>query len=475
MFKTFLLHSSGRCPFLLLFIFVFSSLLITGCSDKNKPQYNVVFFLVDTLRADTFTPEVMPNMYALSKKGTYFNAAFVQAPWTAPSIASIFTGLYPSVHGVVSHKMLGAKKSMSILPEEFETLAEIFHKSGYQTSAFQSNPWLLSKFGYAQGFETYKLFPMKGSTAELHKNALKWLQKKSNTKPFFLYLHYMDVHGPYTPPKDFAERFSSKYPSRLLTQNEFDKLSYLAEGKPFEDKKARNLKTYKMGYDGGAAYVDREIQSFIDLYKKEFPNEKTIFVFTADHGEAFFEHGFPSHGHTLYDYEIHVPLFFISENTVLPNNIINSQIELIDLYKTLADLCGLDLPGYRVSGKSQVKAIKQGIQPDPDRVILSQLDIYGPPRKCIRHPYFKYISVQNINNKQGPPAEYIFDLRKDPEEKKNILTQREALAASVRALINEKEEKINPGSKSGPEVIKLKEEKIDPATLEKLKTLGYIK
>ena len=166
---------------------------------------NVLFVLADTFRADRVLMQrdglpLMPNIAKLAGESWYYRNCHCQAAWTKPSIATLFTSLYPDVHRVlfgIERDLGTAKEPQSdVLPASFETMAEYLKSHGYATAGVQSNTHVTEYFGFNQGFDSYivKRHP------EFHGNditnaAIEELDKLK--PPFFLYAHYMDAHGPY--------------------------------------------------------------------------------------------------------------------------------------------------------------------------------------------------------------------------------------------------------------------------------------
>ena len=175
---------------------------------------SVVFIVADALRRDRLGvyggPARTPGFDRFARENLLFTAAFTQAPWTKPSIATLFTGLYPSQHRVATHPQLPDPESRrrgeavlesDVLSEDLVTLAEVMRAAGFRTAAFVSNPWLGKSFGFAQGFETYDdSFAGNDTPGRVVSQAgLDWLAALPDRNPYLLYLHYMDPHAPYAP------------------------------------------------------------------------------------------------------------------------------------------------------------------------------------------------------------------------------------------------------------------------------------
>jgi arylsulfatase A-like enzyme len=201
-------------------------LLPTGCErpggsnaapSGSAPRPNVVFILVDTLRADRLgcyghPGGLSPMMDALAREGVVFDRVIATSSWTLPSVASYFCGYYPSVHKVTSYRE--ALRSAQVVGgrvryfgDEFTTLAEVLQANGYVTAGFSANPFITAKYGFAQGFDHFDSSFANNATpgSVVNAAALQWLAQRDASQPFFLYLHYMDVHDPYNAGNEYVE------------------------------------------------------------------------------------------------------------------------------------------------------------------------------------------------------------------------------------------------------------------------------
>ncbi|UCE41027.1 MAG: sulfatase, partial [Candidatus Aminicenantes bacterium] len=208
--KNILFHS---LVYLCAIIFLFGRCKSSSSTFKKQQNANVIIIVIDALRYDHLNcygyekNTTSPNIDKLALDGILFLNAFSQAPWTKPSIASLFTSLYPSQHGVLDEPVMisGDEKRKRIvtrgdvLDESLTTLAEVMQKNGYITAAFINNVHLSAEMGFAQGFENYH--DRLGIARNLNAKAIEFLNESENkNNKFFLYLHYIDPHLPYLPP-----------------------------------------------------------------------------------------------------------------------------------------------------------------------------------------------------------------------------------------------------------------------------------
>lgn len=301
-------------------------LLFTGCSkpEASAPakKPNILFILIDTLRADHlgyagYSRDTSPNIDALSKKSVRFMNAYAASSWTAPCVASIFTGLPPSVHGMMppNSRTKAADKFSFKLSGEIVTIADALQAAGYKTAAVTSNEWISEKFGYAQGFD---YFFMKSRMAGdgVNEKAFRVIDKLYEPdKPFFLYVHYMDPHDPYKAPEPFR--------------------SYFKE--PLEDPRYQPAERELMReYDNEIRYADAKIGELLEYAEQKGLLENAVVVLTADHGEQFRERGNVGHGYTLHDEETHIPLLI--RDPAGRGSEITVPVSHLDIFPTLLSL-----------------------------------------------------------------------------------------------------------------------------------------
>jgi arylsulfatase A-like enzyme len=336
---------------------------------------NLVLVTVDTLRADHLEPygyqrPTAPALSALAREGTVFDLAISQAPETLHSIAALMTGLYPHV---VDRTFELRERRGPFLDSAFHALAERLAAGGYHTAGFVSNLFLRARNGFAQGFEHYDdtsgmyFWGASGRSrqaTDVVDPAIDWLVHAES--PFFLWVHVMDPHHPYEPaaPEPWEEAESPTFTAFDREYGQLDvsgytrRLEELGTGRrPF----APGELDYLVGrYDAEIRQSDRAIGRLVESLRVHgFDAMNTTIVVTADHGEEFADHGGMTHGHTLFDELIHVPL--IAEGAGVPRGAhVEDQVRLIDVAPTLLDLAGLldGSSGRGLHGRSLLPALR---------------------------------------------------------------------------------------------------------------------
>ncbi len=393
---------------------------------------NVILITIDTCRADRLQSYGNKNIQtpaetALARVGTRFTKAFTPVPITLPSHASIMTGNYPPLHGVRDNGMFSLNDSAL-------TLAEILKASGYNTGAFIGAFVLDSQFGLNQGFDVYDDDPAKMGRTEgylfaernaesVAGSALNWIKEvKSNSAPFFAWLHFFDPHKEYSPPMPFSEAYSN------------------------------NL------YDGEIAYVDSVIGQFLDVLNKENLLNNALIVLTADHGESLGEHGEETHGLFLYDATVHVPLIMAMDGVIPAGTVVHSQVSTIDIMPTVIDL--LNLPAVDTNGTS-LKPIMKGEKVSSNTPLY--MESYMPkstynwkPVRAIRTNSWKYISAEE---------DELYLVETDFWETDNIIAENPDIAEKLELML----EKMTATFPKEKELTPIKGE-----AEEKLRSLGYL-
>lgn len=436
-------------------------------NDINK-ESNIILIVIDALRADhlpiyNYPHLTAPNLEKLAKDGLLFEKMFSNAPETNPSIASLFSSTYTSTHGVFTN--FGER-----LPNEALTLQEVLEEKGYYTGAFIANPTLKKNLGFGQGFMEYnyclssalpvnKLFLFKLAKKAvilpvyyaqnyyveantMTKQIEAWISKQ--TSKFFLYIHYMDPHMPYFahPYNGFAFSGDSEKLGKKICSRE----------------RVTNL------YDSEIKHVDKSIGNLIGHLKQLGLFDDLLLVITADHGEELLDHGRYGHGRTLYEEVIKIPLII-----KFPKNkrkgTANNLAAMIDIAPTILDVLNIQTPKQWV-GKSlldmQIPKEEQYVFSEDHNPEYTTSEVKGETFSLRTHLWKLILSTK----RDICPSElfYIFEDKSERCNLKDKLTEqrlRELIVKILSAVIKNR--------------FPHKKELLDKETLERLKSLGYIK
>jgi arylsulfatase A-like enzyme len=324
------------------------SLGAAGCSRRparfEEPP-DILLVMVDTLRADHLSAygydrNTSPQIHErFAKGGVIFDNAYAPASWTAPSVAAILTGREPS--DLVREVDL---RGFGIPPEE-PTLAERFREAGYETAAFVGNVLVNPIKGFAKGFDHFWLPPdgvasIAYPAETVLDPALAWIGARADRgRPLFLYVHFMDPHAPYSSP-DLVDGRSEFYPD-YAGKLGGDDVHWAAIGAlPPSDDPESDVRQLRALYDSEVKYVDRAVGALIDA-TESVSRRRTLVVFLADHGEELDDHGGWSHGRTVYEEQIRVPLAFRASGLVDGGRRVAANVEVLGVGRTLLAAAGV--------------------------------------------------------------------------------------------------------------------------------------
>ncbi len=348
-------------------------LAISGCSSsmvappepKNPDAPNVLLISLDTLRRDHlasygYPKDTAPTLTRISEQGAQFDHAYSMAPATDGSHATLFTGRYMSEHGKFSHMQRLARSEL--------TIAEHFKDNGYRTFGFASSVKFIKKSGFGQGFDQYARNSGKKNRRS------RWVVNQMINEvakpggPWFGFLHLFDPHAPYAPPRLWRALWHPLsrliHPAKTTT---FLRKKRRKRGSATE----RQVKLLNGLYDGEVSFMDMHMAQILAVAKADKTRD-TLIVITADHGEAFNEHGYLGHDRFLYEEIMQVPLLFWWPNKIPAGTRIDTPVPAVDVFPTIAQLAGLSIP-EQVTGKSHAAALLgQPAAPNPEGVVLMQ-------------------------------------------------------------------------------------------------------
>lgn len=319
--------------------------LLAHARPARRP--NVIVILIDTLRADhALDPRFMPFLNSLAGRGAAYTNARSQAPITHQSVASLFTGLFPLTHGLISDEAHWLNE-LSLVRE--------FQRAGYNTAAFSANDLVSPETGFGYGFDHFTARYW-ASAAVLNQSVLSWLETaEARGENFFLYIHTVDPHSHYAAPDRLEQVLSEQDPHWNLTvlPNLWRRL-YIDSGTPIPAFIRQNtLKKLIRNYGDETRYADRMLMELVSRLSGMGLMDNTALVVLSDHGEAFLEHGDVEHTRSVYDEMIRVPLVFSGSVFQHGRGMAarDSAVDVIDAMPTLLHAAGLRVPS-RVQGRS---------------------------------------------------------------------------------------------------------------------------
>jgi arylsulfatase A-like enzyme/tetratricopeptide (TPR) repeat protein len=397
-----------------------------GSPDHRVPSA-VVLVTVDTLRADFVSfnghqPQTTPFLDTLAQDAVVFSEAYAPSSWTAPSMASLFTGMAPSTHGVVTAIMDGNGRVLSqpALAASLTTLAETFKAAGYVTVGIPANLHLAAEFGFAQGFDYYA--PADFCLAnEVNSRVAIQLQRAFGPewqtawkrRPTFLWIHYFDPHAPYEAREPWISQYAPDFDRR---PSDFPAGIHIREIKQRYPHPGRELADHlKPLYESEISYLDDAFRRLSE--RLGLVDDNVLLIVTADHGEEFLDHGDLEHGHSLYQELVHVPLFVRWPDQLPRGRRVETPVSLLDLYPTFVEMLGLEAPSA-FDGESILALLREDTQTAP-RVLYFELRSRG----LAQNPHQLGVSLKGIREgewkliaaDQARPVQ-LFDLTRDPSE-----------------------------------------------------------
>jgi len=403
----------------------------------DKP--NVVIVTLDTTRADHLGPYGYdrvrtPVLDGLARRGTLFEECASVAPLTLPSHSTIFTGVYPTFHGV-------RVNGNTALGDEQTTLAEILASRGYSCGAFIGAFVLDGRWGLKQGFEHYDdqfdlkkykhldLGMVQRPGNQVVDATLAWLEGRKD-RPFFAWVHLYDPHSPYEPPEPYFSQYAKGGPVGL--------------------------------YDGEIAFMDEQIGRLVAWLERTGLDRRTVLVLVGDHGEGLGSHGESGHGYFIYDYAAHVPLIVLTPFEKGRGARVASQVSTADVFATVLGLAKVSVPEPN-QGRSLVPFIfgrgDGGEEYAYSESLAPNIQFGWAPLHGLKTARYRFISAPRLE---------LYDLGRDPDESVNVVDRYPAVARDLKARLDRMIEETGRGAPK-PQAANL-----DKETVARLAALGYI-
>ncbi|MDH3226057.1 MAG: sulfatase [Thermoleophilia bacterium] len=478
----------------------------------------IILLSMDTVRADHVTgygsATTTPTLGEIAAEGVLFLDSYAASSYTIPSHASIFTGLDAIEHGVIV--------DFARIAPDVTTLAEALASAGYRTQGFHEGVYVDARFGFDRGFDAYVRRPRNGVVSDSLPTLLEWMRSAAD-EPYFLFLHTYAAHYPYGG----FERYRREHPERGLPSDaeirglhrRYSPDRARARGIPSETRLICTLYNHlatsrnsmlacgdrylpanfpetphfeldraalTASYDERIGHIDRALARIRSTLLDLGQWEDTLLVVTADHGEAFFEHGLPRHDYVPFDEVLKVPLV-VSYPRLLRSRGVRRVAGLtwhLDLMPTILSLAGIPDPG-RPQGIDLTPAMLGDTRIPDDRTIYpAVLSAPNRPPMPLRRAAvqggLKYIEGHpRFGNERG----YLFDLKRDPEERNNLRGSRESQFREFSERVVRYGRRLEPHApvhqKTGRPVVSSEEQPgpgvdLSAEEVEQLRELGYV-
>lgn len=426
----------------------------------RRPR-NVVVYLIDTLRADRLriyhpsTRVRTPGITRFAERATVIASAHAQENWTKPSVATLLSALLPWEHTAFADG--------SVVPASVRLLPELLSQRGFATAGFVANGYVSERFGFQRGWDHFRNYVREGQSTRGERvvaDALAWLDARPADRPFFLYVHAIDPHVPYRPPRQYLEMYDAE-PYRGPV--DFSRDATLLErikvgGLRLNERDRRRLEAL---YDGEVSYQDAQLAAFLDGLERRGLADDTMVVITADHGEEFWDHGSVGHGHNLHAELTHVPLVVRVPGLRAPQRL-EGAAGLVDVVPTILEALGEPVP-EGISGRSLVPRLRGAGEGAPTAAVAGFMEHW---RSIVSGRY------KLIARSRGRIA--LYDRATDPREQRDISAERPIAAAYLRGLLGlrlaeSSGEAARPRPRHRPATTT-----IDPELQAQLEALGYV-
>jgi arylsulfatase A-like enzyme len=382
---------------------------------SHREDVNVLFVLIDTLRSDRlgtygYPRDTSPILDRMAAQGVRFARQLSQSSWTKASMASLWTGVYPTRTGITRFD--------DIVPPEAVMPAEVFKSAGFRTIGLYRNGWVAPTFGFDQGFEVYTRPPPLRIPAEVRREnptlsargtdegvvqaAVEFLRVNPSER-WFLYLHLMDLHE-YT----------------------------------YDAESARFGGSYSDIYDSSIRWTDGTLDLLLRQLADLGQLSRTLVVIASDHGEAFRERGFEGHARHVYRETTEVPLYLLFPFRLEPGIVVTTRTRNIDIWPTVYELLGLPLP-LGIDGRSRVPEILAAARgeelADAEVMALAHLDQHWGRRDTGPQPTIAVLDGELRYVKRivrGRVVEQLYDARGDPAELNDLASSQAETVARLR-------------------------------------------
>ncbi len=434
-------------------------LVAVGCgapTPEPAPRH-LVLITADTWRADhALTTKaglaVTPRLAELADRGVVFTEAWSVANATSPGVAGFLTGLVPSRSGVITND--------HVLGLAVPTLAEILSMAGFATAGFVANPVVGPGYGFEQGFDHYELLPRPrayrtAKASSINQRAMDWLRTVDEDRRLFLWLHYMEPHGPYQPLPECSAPFDLDAfgpPVEVGIQPEgrnggrgavphYQTIGF--------DPPPTDGRDYLLRYAAEVRCLDVGMGEMLDHLRGAGLLDDAVIVVTSDHGEALLDdHGFYfSHANGLTEDQIAVPLVLAAPGLETPATV-DRPVSTVDIVPTVLGLLGLEVPGH-LDGADLLAA--------PQRPVFAARQ----GERAVRFGRWKLLRA----DQDSPPR--LFDLAADSAEARDLEADRPDV---VFELVTELEELEVRQVFATP----VDRGELDASTQEALRALGYL-
>jgi len=396
---------------------------------RRAKELDVILISMDALRYDRTGLSgsgrgLTPNLDSFAQEAVVFHDATTVAPWTLPAHMSLWTGRWPSVHGVTNKLRLLSKDQLvpTSLSPGIETFPDHLIRAGWKAVGFTGGAGVQASYGFGRGFETYlDDRPFAGLDYSAPK-AIEWLKAHGGER-FFMFLHGYDVHGQHPlagpPARDQVQGYQGSLDGSIEEQARLrEKGLDAARGKPGTPPSLAGALGPEDGrflaevYDRKVKGADERLGAFLAQLKVLGIYDRAVIAIVSDHGDEFLEHGHLDHGHTLYQEQLHVVMAIRFPGAAKRHDV-KEPVRLLDLFPTVFAALGIEGPSG-VDGVSLVPLLRgtEGAAPTP---VVAETDyrLFVHQRAIRRGPWKLVLDLADGQRQ-------LFHLGKDPGEAQDV-------------------------------------------------------
>jgi arylsulfatase A-like enzyme len=407
----------------------------------QEPARHIVLVVMDTVRADRlslygYSRETTPFLKELASESMVFRRAKATAPWTVPSHASMFTGLWPSEHRAQWGRM--------VLDESHLTLAEVLHAEGFSTVGLSSNDFITEANGFGQGFEDFRR--IRGDQKIRTKRILADLPEildelVQRDKRFFLFVNLMDAHIPFNAAK-YAFKFGLKA-TRDATGDHDTKWKINAGQLAYE---AGLREQQNAAYAAAIRYLDDAIRSIVGMLTERHLLDDTVLIITSDHGEGLGDHPELGHSISTWEEQLAIPLLVRFPGGQGGGQVLSSMTSLIALAPTVLDWLDVHRPANWIERPDFLGTSRSGISADyrsyfsevTRRKNTGMAKRYPELASRVQHTHVLYCDPFKFSVNASGKVRF-YDLNRDPKEKEDLasdsILELEVCDSTYRALL----------------------------------------
>jgi len=427
---------------------------------ESLSKANILIILLDAATPSHFGVhgyhlDTTPNIDRIAREGVLFTNAYCNAVYTQASTGSLMTGTYPDIHRVLFPS--------DRLPETAHTIPEMLVSRGFRTAAFIGNSQAGTLRGYEQGFQThhelfrYEEYDRKCANQNIW--LFPWLEANRKER-FFLYLHFREPHFGGPPPQEFLDKFSTGYTGTIDVNDDRERINR-GEMKMTE----ADLKHIVSYYDALLNFADYEVGLIEKKMKDLGLWDNTLVFIMADHGEALWEHGYFGHNVQVYQNMAWIPLIIRppAGASIPGGRKVDSVVQTVDLFATLADLHGSAQAKEQADGRSILELLAVPGSTRPGFAYTRTL--WQKPTYAIRDGRWEYVYSYRFGEQE------LFDTVADPKERNNLIQSHPILASYLHQNLVKwiQLQRARARGAGVPEAARMDEE-----TRQNLISLGYI-